>query len=177
MSTAASADCGRSARSEFRKMSSTATMPAPTNDESCDLAPACSTTAVRDPLVDTAKPWRNPAATFAAPMPIISWFGSTSSPRRAPKLDEVAIVSARETSVIPTAATSSGPASASFVHGSDGVGTPLGRVPTVRTPCAWRSARAETTVAATIADEYRRHTTGEPGQDQQDDEHPDADEQ
>ena len=83
-------------------------------------------------------------------MPIISWLGSTSSPRRAPKLEEVAIVSARDTSVMPTAATISGPTSAHFVQGRDGAGTPRGRVPTVDTPCACRSKIAETTVAATI---------------------------
>ena len=68
-------------------------------------------------------------------MPIISWFGSTSSPRRAPKLEDVAIVSASETSVIPTAATISGPTSAHLVQGTEGLGTPRGRVPTVGTPC------------------------------------------
>ena len=73
------------------------------------LAPDCSATAVREPLVDTAKPWRNPAAMLAAPRPIISWSGRTSSPRRAAKLDAVAIVSVSDTSVMPTAATSSGP--------------------------------------------------------------------
>src|SRR3984885_5922317 len=125
-------------------------MPAPTNDASWDLAPACSTTAVRDPLVDTAKPWRKPAARLAAPMPIISWFGSTSSSRRAPKLEEVAIVSASDTSVMPTAATIKGPTSAHFVQGTDGLGTPLGSVPTVATPCACRSKIAEMTVATTM---------------------------
>ena len=67
-------------------------------------------------------------------MPIISWFGSTSSPRRAPKLDEVAIVSASETSVIPSAAAISGPTSENRVHGNEGAGMPRGSVPTVATP-------------------------------------------
>ena len=61
---------------------------------------------------------------FAAPMPIISWSGATSSPRRAAKLVAVAMVSVSETSVIPTAAMSSGPTSLSFVQGRAGVGTP-----------------------------------------------------
>jgi hypothetical protein len=81
---------------------------------------------VRDPLVETAKPWKNPAATFAAPMPIISWFGSNSSPRRAAKLDAVAIVSVGETSTMPMAASSNGTTSLSEVHGRLGVGRPLG---------------------------------------------------
>ena len=68
-------------------------MPAPTSPVTWLLAPDCSATAVREPLVDTAKPWKNPAAMLAAPMPIISWSGSTSSPRRAAKLDAVAMVS------------------------------------------------------------------------------------
>ena len=126
-------------------------MPAPTRDASWDLAPACSTTAVRDPLVDTAKPCTSPAARLAAPMPIISWFGSTSSPRRAPKLAEVAIVSASDTSVMPMAATINGATSASFVQGNDGAGTPRGKTPTVFTPCALKSRTAETTVAPTTA--------------------------
>ena len=62
---------------------------------------------------------------FAAPMPIISWFGSTSSPRRAANADDVAMVSVSDTSVMPTAAISSGPTSLSSVHGNDGFGTPL----------------------------------------------------
>ena len=108
MTTAASAVCGRSASSELRNSSRTTTSPAPTTPVSWLFAPDCSATAVREPLVETAKPWKNPAAMFAAPMPIISWSGSTSSPRRAAKLVEVAIVSVSETSVMPTAAMSSG---------------------------------------------------------------------
>ena len=59
-------------------------------------------------------------------------------------------MSASETSVMPTAATIKGPTSANFVQGSDGLGTPLGSVPTVATPCACRSKMAETTVATTM---------------------------
>ena len=47
---------------------------APTTPVICVFVPACSATAVREPLVLTGKPWKNPAATFAAPIPIISWF-------------------------------------------------------------------------------------------------------
>ena len=136
MSTAARADWGRSASRELKNRSKTATIPAPTTDASWDLAPACSTTAVREPLVDTAKPCKRPEARLAAPIPIISWFGSTSSPRRAPKLAEVAMVSARETSVMPTAAIMSGPMSENLVHGKRWLGSPLGSDPTVGTPWA-----------------------------------------
>ena len=104
MTTAASAVCGRSASSELRNRSSTATSPAPTTPVSWLFAPDCSATAVREPLVEIANPWKSPAAMFAAPMPTISWSGSTSSPRRAAKLVAVAIVSVSETSVMPNAA-------------------------------------------------------------------------
>ena len=40
------------------------TTPAPTTPVTWLLAPACSATAVRDPLVEMAKPWKNPAAMF-----------------------------------------------------------------------------------------------------------------
>ena len=60
------------------------------------------------------------------------------------------MVSASDTSVMPTAATIRGPTSAHFVQGTEGVGTPRGSVPTVATPCACKSKIAETTVAATI---------------------------
>ena len=72
MTTAASAACGRSVSSEFRKRRRTATSPAPTSPASWVFAPDCSATAVLEPLVETANPWKKPAATFAAPTPIIS---------------------------------------------------------------------------------------------------------
>ena len=82
---------------------------APTTPVSCVFAPACSATAVRDPLVLTGKPWKRPAAMFAAPIPIISPLPSTSWPVRAANADAVEIVSASATRTIPTApATSSG---------------------------------------------------------------------
>ena len=42
---------------------------APTSPVTWVFAPACSATAVREPLVLTGKPWNSPAAMFAAPMP------------------------------------------------------------------------------------------------------------
>ena len=92
----------------LKNSSSNATTSAPTRPVSWLLAPVDSATAVRDPLVETAKPWKTPAAMFAVPMPIISWLGSTSSPRRAAKAVAVAMVSVSETSVMPAAATSIG---------------------------------------------------------------------
>ena len=96
------------------------------------LAPDCSATAVREPLVDTAKPWNRPAATFAAPMPIISWFGidlvaaaggearrggdgvGERHERDADRGDE------QRADIVETS-----------VHGSDGRGRPSGSAPTV----------------------------------------------
>src|SRR5262245_10409973 len=98
-----------------------------------------------------AKPWKKLEATLAAPIPIISWLGRTSSPRRAAKLDAVAMVSVSDTKVMPTAATSRGPTSDSEVHGSVGRGNPAGSEPTVLTPYELRSSTADTTVAPTTA--------------------------
>ncbi len=53
---------------------------APTRPATWVLAPACSATAVREPLVETGNPWNRPAATFAEPIPIISWFPRIRSP-------------------------------------------------------------------------------------------------
>ena len=149
ITTAASAVCGRSASSECRNSRSTTTSAAPTTPVSWVLAFDCSATAVREPLVDTAKPWKSPAAMFAAPMPIISWLGSTSSPRRAAKLVAVAIVSVNDTSVMPTAAINRGTTSPAFVHGSVGVGIPCGSAPTVVTPLPASPNTADATVAPT----------------------------
>ena len=51
----------------------------------------------------TGNPWKNPAAMLAAPIPIISWFPSTSSPVRAANADAVEIVSVSDTSAMPSA--------------------------------------------------------------------------
>ena len=142
---------------------------------SCDFAPDCSATAVREPLVDTAKPWKKPAATLAAPMPIISWLGCSSSPRRAAKADAVAMVSVSDTSTMPIAARSSGPTSLNDVHGSDGVGNPCGSVPTVATPWAARSSTADTIVAPTTAISTAGILRQEARQHEQHDEHAQAD--
>ncbi len=76
---------------------------APTRPVTCERDPACSATAVREPLVLTGKPWNSPAAMFAAPMPIISWSPRTRSPRRAANDDAVDIVSASATTAMATA--------------------------------------------------------------------------
>ena len=106
---------------------------------------------MRELLTETAKPWKNPATTLDAPTPIISALASTSSPRRAAKLDAVAMVSVSDTIVMPTAPTMRATASDALVHGRDGVGKPWGNVPTVFTPSSARPSRADTTVTPTMA--------------------------
>ena len=78
MTTAPRVGCGRSLSSPGTSTSISVMVTAPTTPVSCDLAPACSATAVRDPLVLTGNPWKNEAATLAAPMPTISWLPRTS---------------------------------------------------------------------------------------------------
>ena len=151
MTTAASAGCGRSFRSDGRNSNRIATVAAPARPVTCDLEPASSATAVRDALAEIANPWNMPATALAAPIPIISWFGSTSSPRRAAKLVEVAIVSVRDTRTIPIDAMNSGPRCSNGTPGNVGVGNPLGNDPTVATPLAARSKTPVTTVAPTTA--------------------------
>ena len=84
---------------------------APTSPVTCVLAPACSATAVREPLVLTGKPWNRPAAMFAAPIPTISRLPLIVCPVRAANAEAVEIVSASETTVMPTAPASSSPMS------------------------------------------------------------------
>ena len=148
MTTAASAEFGRLARSPLRNTSNMITTPAPTTPASWLLAPDCSATAVRELLAEMANPRKKPAAMLAEPIPIISLFGFTRSPRRVLNEVDSAMVSVRDTSVMPTAATSSGTTSSMSVHGTSGVGSPLGRVPTV--PIS-RSNTAVTMVAPTTA--------------------------
>ena len=95
-----------------------ATSAAPTSPVTWLLAPACSATAVRDPLVETGNPWKSPEKALAAPIPIISWLAFTSSPRLAAKLVEVAMLSASDTRVMPIAAASSAPMSLRATDGN-----------------------------------------------------------
>src|SRR5215211_8934353 len=102
---------------------------APVMPVSWDLAPARSATAVRDALVLTGKPWNRPAARFAAPMPIISWFPCTCWPVRAANDDDVEIVSARETRAIARAPRAKGPTSDQPTDGIVSGGKPFGSTP------------------------------------------------
>ena len=89
---------------------------------------------------------------LAAPMPTISWSGSTSSPRRAAKAVAVAMVSVSDTSVMPTAAMSSGPDVLDARPGERRRRHTLGQgADRVARPPPARSSTADTTVAPTTA--------------------------
>ena len=81
ITTAASAGCGRFRNRPGSSTIITTISAAPVTPVSWLRAPARSATAVREALVLTGKPWKKPAATLAAPMPIISWLPCTSWPR------------------------------------------------------------------------------------------------
>ena len=72
ITTAASVGCGRFRSSPGTSTSISTISARPTRPVSWVLAPACSATAVREPLVLTGKPWKKPAPMLAAPIPIIS---------------------------------------------------------------------------------------------------------
>ena len=78
MTTAPSVGWGRYWNSPGTKTSVTAMTAAPMTPVSCVFAPARSATELREALVLIGKPWNRPAATFAAPIPTISWLASTS---------------------------------------------------------------------------------------------------
>ena len=115
------------------------------------FAPACSATAVRDPLVLTGKPWNSPAARFAAPIPIISFCPSISSPLRAANDDAVEMVSVSDTRAIPSAPPTSNPMSDSAMSGTVRGGNPWGSTPTTSTPWPARSKASAASTEATTA--------------------------
>ena len=103
------------------------------------------------------------------PTPIISWSGSTSSPRRAAKLEDVAMVSVSDTSVMPTAAgqrAHRGPEK--FVHGKRRAsGCPAGSVPTVATPSARQIEHRRHDRRSDDGDQHGGNHSGDPGEQEQ----------
>ena len=130
---------------------------APTTPVSWLFAPARSATAVREPLVLTGKPWKSPAARLAAPIPIISWLPSTSCPVRAANADDVEMVSASETSAMPSAPAASGREVGPARPGEGDGGKPCGSSPTSETPWAARSKTVGGGDREHDQDEDRRH--------------------
>ena len=92
---------------------------------------------------------------------------STSSPRLAAKLVEVAIVSASETTVIPIAAASSTPRSLERDRRELGHGSPCGSDPTVVTPLSVRSKRGTARVEEDDGDQHGRDPSREARQNQE----------
>ena len=129
---------------------------APVTPVSCVFEPERSATAVRDPLVLTGKPWKRPAARFAAPIPIISWLPRISCPVRAANAVDVEIVSVKDTSAIPRAPANISPRSAKSTWGMVNGGKPCGSSPTSETPLAARSKTAVAAIASDHHDEHRR---------------------
>ncbi len=122
---------------------------------------------MRDPLVDTANPWNSPAATLAAPRPIISWSGLTSSPRRAAKLVDVAIVSVSDTSVMPSGRDQQRPDVAQLGPGDARPGQPLRQRTDRLDPVRGEVEDGRDDGRADDRDEDRRQLPGEAGQDEQ----------
>src|SRR3954447_818144 len=98
ITTAARALDGRSLSKLGANRSRSATATAPVTPVIWVLAPALSATGVREELLLIGKPWKNPAARFAAPRPIISWFGSTWTRVLAAYVRDTTLVSANDNS-------------------------------------------------------------------------------
>src|SRR5687767_13130216 len=129
ITTAASALLGRLLRRLGATSSSTATASAPTTPASCVFAPAASATGVRDELLLIGKPWKRPAARFAAPRPTISWFGSTRERVRAAYVRDSTLVSANATIATAKPPITAWPRSAGPIHGREKDGRPCGNGP------------------------------------------------
>ena len=125
--------------------------PRPTRPVTWLLAPDCSATAVREPLVEIAKPWKRPAAMFAAPIPIISLVGldlvAASSGEARRRRDGVGERHERD----PHCGDEQRSHVVDARPGHAGVGKPCGSEPTVVTPLSASSRTADTTVAPTTA--------------------------
>ena len=151
--------------------SSVTTRPAPTSPVSWLLAPDCSATAVREPLVDTANPCRNPgrevrgaeADHLLVRVDVLTAPGRERRRRR----DRVGQRHERD----PDRRDDQRPRRRGTTStGTVGVGNPLGSVPTV---AMWSESpsTAETTVAPTTATSTAGIWLVTRGSSEQDDEH------
>ena len=143
MTTAASVGWGRlRSRPGHEEQHAATIAAAPTSPVTWVLAPACSATAVREPLVLTGKPWKKPAAMLAAPMPIISRLPSTSCAgargERRRRRDRVGERHQRDAQRAGDQQPRSRPLDFGTVNG----GKPSGSVPTSVTPWSARSNSA-----------------------------------
>ena len=152
MTTAASTEEGRSARSAGAKTSIRTMSPAPTSPASWVRTPDDIATEVRDALALTANPDSAADPKFAAPRATNSAFAFDRSPRRAARVRDSTDVSAIETSAIATAPANSVSMSAIGIEGIDGRGRPGGKGPTTGTSATTaRPATADTIVPTTTA--------------------------
>ena len=124
--------------------------PAPTRPATWVFAPACSATAVLDPLVLTGNPWNSPAATFAAPIPIISWLPWTWSPARDANADAVESCPRAHEHDAQGAREQQREVRERHVGIVNG-GNPLGSGPTTDTPWAVEIEQFTATIASTTA--------------------------
>ena len=133
--------CGRFRNRPGANNSSSRIAPAPTSPGTWVFAPLLAATAVRDPLVLTGNPSKNPAATFTAPMPMISLLPSTRSPLRAATADAVETVSVNDANAIPNVPANSNSRSPSGTVGMVNGGNPSGSGPITLTSRSVRSSR------------------------------------
>ena len=103
ITTAASVGWGRSRSRPGTSSSISAIATAPTSPVTCVLAPACSATAVREPLVLTGKPWNSPARDVGGADADHLLVAVDLLAARSANADAVEMVSASETSAMPSA--------------------------------------------------------------------------
>ena len=158
MTTAASVGCGRFRSSPGASTSISTIAAAPTTPVSCVLAPACSATAVREPLVLTGNPWKKPGARrWRRRCRSSPRSPSTSWPVRAANADAVEIVSVSETSAMPERAGDQQREVASTGLGTVSGGKPCGQRPDERDAVV---AEVEAPTVAAIATTTATSTPG-----------------
>ena len=143
------------------------------------FAPDCSATAVREPLVETAKPWKQPGGDV----------GGADADHLLVGLDLVAAagrearrggdgVGERDQRDADGRDEQRADVADSCVHGNDGRrARRCGSEPTVGTPSSARSKHRRDDGRADHRDEHRRDLRGDPRQDEEHGEHADADDE
>src|SRR6266404_8500488 len=127
ITTAARALVGRFCIKFGASNNSNAIATAPTTPVSWVRAPDASATGVREELLLIGKPLKKPAARFATPRPIISWFGSTYIRVLAAYVRDKTLVSANDTSATAQPPITTAPRSAKLIKGTAKDGRPCGK--------------------------------------------------
>ena len=169
---------GRSASSPLRNSRSTATRPAPTRPVTWLLAPDCSATAVREPLVDTAKPWKKPGGEVggADADHLLVGLDLVAAPRREGRRRGDGVGQGDERDADRRDQERPDVADARST-GSAGVGTPWGSAPTVFDALVGEAEHGRDDRGADHGHEHRRHAAREAGQHEQHGEAGQADDQ